>query len=179
MAPLYTHTSEISLKISLYRTIALPPIHFNDKCILLLLILIFYIIPFLTHTTHQNPSQNDLSDNTENTRRLMPITGERDCRFLLRWPVPPNPTLGYWLLPTNEPETLVGTTMDIWVVVMPGCGAWGGAGVGYLLQSGTRQQASLGSVTSRQLLGRLLNVLHLLVKIQDHLQSNITEPQNI
>lgn len=69
--------------------------------------------------------------------------------------------LGYWLDPVKEPATLVGTTMGTGVVVMPSCGGSGGAGVGYLLQSGTRQQASLGSVTRRQELGRLLNILHL------------------
>lgn len=99
--------------------------------------------------------------NLQNIQSFQIFQRSNERTVLLRLLVPPKPTLGYWLDPVKEPATLVGTTIGTGVVVMPTCGGRGGAGVGYLLQSGTRQQASLGSVTRRQELGKLLKILHL------------------
>lgn len=48
------------------------------------------------------------------------------------------------------PFTGVGTTIGICGGVAPGDGEITGAGVGYLLQSGTRQHPSFGSAFSEQ-----------------------------
>jgi hypothetical protein len=77
--------------------------------------------------------------------------------YLLIWPpvnVPGCP--GRNAVPVCVPLIGVGTTSGIRVVVCPGDGETTGAGVGYLLQSCTRQQPSLGSAFKVQDFGKFV-----------------------